>query len=61
MLLQIQLKKALQAVPEFQREIRAVIEDVRAKGGTPVTQIMNITRDHNTSYQISGSGNVINK
>lgn len=59
-LLRIQLKKALQADPAFEKEIRALVEDVKAKGGDQVSQIMNVTGDNNQTYQITGSGNVIN-
>ena len=55
-----QLKKAMEEDQAFAEEIRALVEDVQAKGGDQVSQIMNVTGDNNQSYQISGSGNVIN-
>ncbi|MGI9507675.1 MAG: hypothetical protein ACR2RE_31935 [Geminicoccaceae bacterium] len=55
-----QLKKAMEEDQAFAEEIRALVEDVKAKGGDQVSQIMNVTGDNNQSYQISGSGNVIN-
>jgi|GEM_PF-5228090 len=60
-LLGIQLKRALKADPEFEQEIRALVQDIETQGGAPVTQIMTVTGDNNQSYQVSGSNNVINK
>jgi len=60
-LLGIQLKRALKADPEFEQEIRALVQDIETQGGAPVTQIMTVTGDNNQSYQISGSNNVISK
>lgn len=37
------------------------MKDIETKGGAPVTQIMNVTGDHNKSTQISGSGNTVNQ
>ncbi|MEZ5931283.1 MAG: hypothetical protein R3F54_04930 [Alphaproteobacteria bacterium] len=60
-LLRIQLKKALEADPAFAAELQAPVEDVKAKGGAPVTQILTITGDNNKGAQISGSGNTVNQ
>lgn len=55
-----QLRKTLEADPAFVKELSALVEGVKDKGGAPVTQIMTVTGDNNQSYQVSGSNNVIN-
>ncbi|MGI9421159.1 MAG: hypothetical protein ACR2RA_25315 [Geminicoccaceae bacterium] len=58
--LEVFIEEALKADPDFAAELKALVENVKKKGGAPVTQIMNITGDHNKSTQISGSGNIVN-
>ena len=58
--LEVQIEDALKADPDFAGKLQALVEDVEAKGGAPVTQIMNVTGHRNKSSQVSGSGNTIN-
>ena len=55
-----QLKKAMEENQSFAEEVRALVEDVKDKGGDQVSQMMHVTGDNNQSYQIAGSINVIN-
>ncbi len=56
----VQLEKALEADPAFAEELQMLVKDIETKGGAPVTQITDITGDHNKSTQISGSDNTVN-
>jgi hypothetical protein len=60
-LLRIQLKKALAADPDFAARLRALVDDVREKGGAAVTQMLTISGDHSKGAQITGSGNIVNQ
>ena len=54
-----ELKKALDADPAFRQEVAALLGEIEAKGGRPITQIANTIGDYNVTTQIAGSGNVV--
>jgi putative heme iron utilization protein len=54
-----ELKKALEADPAFREELAQLIGEIREKGGERISQIANVTGDHNVTTQIAGSGNVV--
>jgi hypothetical protein len=57
--LEVQLEKAIEADPDFQRTLAALVEEIKAKGGDSIVQTATTTGDHNVTTQIAGSGNVV--
>ncbi len=55
----MQLKKALEADPAFRQELEKLVGEIKEKGGDRISQIANVTGDHNGTNQIAGSGNVV--
>jgi hypothetical protein len=57
--LEVQLEKAIEADPDFQRTLAALVEEIKAQGGDSIVQTATTTGDHNVTTQIAGSGNVV--
>jgi hypothetical protein len=55
--LELQLEKALEADPAFREQVAALLRDIEAKGGQPISQIANIAGEGIVSVQTAGSGN----
>lgn len=57
--LRLQLKKQLAGDPALQGALIELVDALRSPEATPVLQVATIVGDHDTSIQISGSGNQV--
>jgi hypothetical protein len=57
--LRVQLRKALEADPEFRAEVTRLVEAIPTEQRAAIQQIANVTGNQNVTPQIAGSGNQV--